>query len=249
MIILKSAAEIEKMRDASQIVAEVLDEVGKLIEPGITTDELDKFSENLIVKRGGKPAFKGYMGYPKTLCTSVNESVVHEIPGPRVLNEGDIVGVDCGVNLKGYFGDSARTFAVGKVSDEVKELLEVTKKSLYKGIEQLKEGNRLHDISAAVQKVVESAGLTVVKQFVGHGIGTKMHEPPSVPNYGTPQTGPLLEKGVVLALEPMVNMGGEEVEILDDGWTAVTKDRKFSAHFEHTVALTDKGYSILSERI
>jgi len=249
MIILKSPDEIEKMREASVIVADVLDEIEKLIEPGITTEELDRFSENLIMKRGARPAFLGYLGYPKTLCTSINEQVVHGIPGPTKLKEGDIIGVDCGALLNGYFGDSARTYPVGRISDEASRLLCVTKEALFKGIKEMKEGNRLHDISAAIQNHVESAGFSVVRQFVGHGIGKKMHEPPSVPNYGTPHTGPLLEKGLVLALEPMVNAGDYNIEILDDGWTAVSKDRSLSAHFEHTVALTDQGYDILSLRM
>ena len=248
MIILKSPDEIEKIRNASQIVAEVLKEIKKMIEPGVTTEELDQFAENLIRKRGGEPAFKGYMGYPKTLCTSINEVIVHGIPGTASLQEGDIIGVDCGVILDGFYGDSACTFPVGKISSEADSLLTVTEEALYQGIRQMRVGNRLHDISSAIQERVEHAGFSVVRQFVGHGIGRKMHEPPSVPNFGKAHTGPMLEKGMVLALEPMVNAGGSEAEILADGWTAVTKDRSWSAHFEHTIALTDKGCEILSAR-
>lgn len=248
MIILKSRAEIEKMRAANLIVCSVMERLAQMIRPGVTTAELDGEAEALIVKSGASPAFKGYRGYQHTLCTSVNEEVVHGIPGPRRLREGDIVGIDCGVLFDGFYGDMARTFAVGEVSDEAKKLLKVTEEALYKGIEVARVGNRLYDISAAIHAHVEGNGFSVVRDFVGHGVGTSLHEDPQVPNYGESGTGIRLKPGMVLALEPMVNIGGWKVKILGDKWTVVTEDRSLSAHFEHSVAITEDGPYILSAR-
>lgn len=235
------------MRRASRIVAEVIQELEPLVKPGVTTRELDRVAEELMKKKKARPAFKGYRGYPNVLCTSVNETVVHGIPSEQALQEGDIIGVDCGVVIDGFYGDSARTFPVGTVDAESKRLLDVTRESLRRGIEQIVEGNRIHDISWAVQSAVEAEGFSIVRDFVGHGIGRNLHEDPQVPNFGTPRTGMRLGVGLVLAIEPMVNQGGADVKVLEDGWTAVTVDGKRSAHFEHTVALTEKGYEILSE--
>ena len=247
MIILKSPEEIEKIRKACRIVAEVIQGVGETIRPGITTKDLDRFADEMIRKRKGVPAFKGYRGFPAGLCTSVNETVVHGIPSDRILREEDIIGIDYGAIVDGYYGDSAVTFPVGKINAESERLLKVTRESLYEGIRRMVVGNRLHDISWAIQSTAERAGFTVVKDFVGHGIGRSLHEEPQVPNFGRPGTGVRLSVGMVLAIEPMVNEGGPEVRILEDGWTAVTADGKRSAHFEHTVALTESGYEILSE--
>lgn len=248
MIVLKSSREIEFLRSANLIVAEVLEMVGEKIKPGVTTIELDQLAEKMILKRGGKPAFKGYRGYRHTLCTSVNEEVVHGIPSKsRVLEEGDIVSVDCGVFYKGFCGDAARTFPIGKVSEEAKKLIEATRESLKKATEKMVEGSRLYDVSYAVQNYVEGLGYSVVRDYVGHGIGKDMHEDPQVPNFGEPGTGVVLKEGFVLAIEPMVNVGTWEVETLDDGWTVVTKDRKLSAHFENSIAVTENGPYILSE--
>lgn len=246
MIILKSREEIELMRAANQIVAELMARLAEVVDVGVTTIELDRIAEELTLKKGAKPAFKGYRGYKHTLCTSVNEEVVHGIPCGRKLLSGDIVGIDCGVLYKGFYGDSARTFAVGKVSEPAKRLLKVTEESLFIGIDQARVGNRLFDISHAVQKHVEDNGFSVVRDFVGHGIGTQLHEDPQIPNFGEAGTGVKLREGMVLALEPMVNAGTYEVEVLKDGWTVVTKDRGLSAHFEHTIAVTDKGPLVLS---
>ncbi|MBU4485200.1 type I methionyl aminopeptidase [bacterium] len=247
MIVLKSSREIEIMRSANQIVAEVLKVIeGKLV-PGINTLELDRIAEELIKKRGGKPAFKGYRGYEYTLCTSINEQVVHGIPGKNsILSEGDIISVDCGVLYKGYHGDAARTFGIGKISAEAQKLVAVTSESLNKAIKQMYDGNRLHDISHAVQSHAEANGFSVVRDYVGHAIGKNLHEDPQVPNFGEPGTGMVLKPGLVLAIEPMVNAGTWEVETLDDAWTVVTKDRRLSAHFEDTVAITENGPDILS---
>lgn len=247
MIILKSPAEIEKIRRASKVVAEVLRELETKVRPGVTTRELDRVAEELMRKKGAVPAFKGYRGYPAVLCTSVNEAVVHEIPSNRELREGDIVGIDCGVVVDGYYGDAARTFPVGKIDAESQKLLEVTREALYRGIRLMAVGKRLHDISWAVQSCAESAGFSVVRDFVGHGIGRSLHEEPQVPNFGDPGTGIKMAPGLVLAIEPMVNAGTAAVKVLEDGWTAVTEDGNRSAHFEHTVALTEKGCEILSE--
>jgi methionyl aminopeptidase len=247
MIILKSPEEIEKMRKASRIVAEVIAEVSELIRPGATTQDLDRFAAERMAKKGAKPAFKGYRGFPCVLCTSVNEEVVHGIPSAKkVLKEGDIIGVDCGVVIEGYYGDAAKTFAVGRVDAESQRLMDITRESLEHGIQKMKVDGRIGDISRAVQEHVEKAGFSVVRDFVGHGIGRSLHEEPQVPNYGKANTGIRLSVGMVLAIEPMVNQGSPDVKVLDDGWTAVTSDARRSAHFEHTIALTSKGLEILS---
>jgi len=252
MIILKTRREIETMRAANQIVAEILEYLGQVIQPGITTGELDKIAEKMILRAGAKAAFKGYRmrnqrPYPAAICSSVNEEIVHGIPGLRILKEGDIVGVDVGVVYKGFVGDSARTYPVGKVSEQASRLLQVTRESLYRGIERAVSGKRLQDISAAVQGHVEGHGFSVVRDFVGHGVGRKMHEPPQIPNYTGVGWNPRLEVGMTLALEPMVNEGTWQIKLLDDEWTAVTADHKLSAHFEHSLAITDNGPLILSE--
>jgi len=246
MIIIKSPREIEQLKRSNAIVAEVFEKLKGMIAPGITTKELDQVAEEYILSKGGRPAFKGYRGFPATLCISINEEVVHGIPGQRRLKEGDIVSIDGGVNFGGYFGDSAITLPVGEVDPESKRLLEVTEKALTLGIEKAKIGNRLFDISYAIQRWVESRGFSVVRDFVGHGIGKDLHEEPQIPNFGSPHQGPRLEKGMVFALEPMVNEGTYEVRVLSDGWTVVTADGKRSAHFEHTISITDDGAEILS---
>ena len=251
MICLKSAREIEILRGANVIVAEILQELRKMAAPGVTTLELDALAEELTYKKKARPAFKGYtMGgslYPCALCASVNEEVVHGIPSDRTLREGDVVGLDFGVIYDGFYGDSAITVGVGKVSDEAERLMRVTEEALYKGIEQLQEGKRLGDLSSVIQTTVESAGFSVVRVFVGHGIGRKLHEDPPVPNYGERDQGLRLKEGMVLAIEPMVNAGESEVEIKEDGWTAVTKDSSLAAHFEHSVAITKNGPYVLSK--
>jgi methionyl aminopeptidase len=247
VIVRKSAAEIEIMREAGRISARALRLVGEAVAPGVTTLELDDIAESAIRADGAVPAFKGYHGFPKTLCTSVNSQVVHGIPSEMVkLRAGDILSVDIGAVIEGYYGDTARTFAVGTVSDEASRLLSATQASLAAGIEQARVGNRLFDIGAAVQATAEGAGFSVVREYVGHGIGRAMHEDPNVPNYGIAGKGPRLDEGVVLAIEPMVNAGGAEVDALPDGWTVVTRDGKLSAHFEHTVAITADGPVILT---
>ncbi len=246
MIIAKSAAEIEVMREAGRITARALDAVSSAVRPGATTADLDAIAEDVIVKAGARPAFKGYHGFPATLCTSVNDQVVHGIPGGRVLKEGEIVSVDCGAIVDGYYGDSARTFPVGHVSAEANRLMDVTKRSLEAGIARCRPGMRLYDVSAAVQDVAEAAGFSVVREYVGHGIGRSMHEDPQVPNYGKAGTGPTLRTGMVLAIEPMINAGAADVRSLDDGWTVVTLDGAMSAHFEHTVAVTEDGPLVLT---
>jgi len=246
MIIIRSPREVEQIRKANVVVAEVLERLKTLVVPGVTTDDLDRISEEIILSKGAVPAFKGYRGYPKTLCVSINEEVVHGIPNQRRLKEGDIVSIDVGSNLHGYFGDAAITFPVGEVNPEAKRLMEVTEKALTIGIGMAKVGNRLFDISHAVQAWVESNGFSVVRDFVGHGIGKSLHEDPQIPNFGSPNQGPRLEKGMIFALEPMVNEGTYEVRVLDDGWTVVTADGKPSAHFEHTIAITDGEAEILS---
>ena len=251
MIALKSAREIEIMRRANIIVAEVLQELKRRIAPGVTTLELDAIAEDMTLQKDAIPAFKGYnvagRVYPRCLCASVNEEIVHGIPTNRELREGDIIGLDYGVIYQGFYGDSAVTVGVGKVSEEALRLMQVTEQALYRGIEQLHEGKRLGDLGHAVQKTAENAGYSVVRAFVGHGVGRKLHEEPPVPNYGEPDRGIRLREGMVLAIEPMVNMGGYEVEIKEDGWTAVTKDRSLAAHFEHSVAITKNGPYILSQ--
>ncbi len=240
VIIIRSPREIEHLKKSNVIVAEVFRELKKVIEPGITTKELDQITEKIILSKGAIPAFKGYRGFPASLCVSINEEVVHGIPSQRRLKEGDIVSLDVGVNLNGYFGDGAITLPIGEVDQEAQRLLEVTERALYIGIEKAKVGNRLFDISYAIQSWVEGHGFSVVRDFVGHGIGRDLHEEPQIPNFGSPHQGPRLEKGMVFALEPMVNEGTYEVKILSDGWTVVTADGKRSAHFEHTIAITEK---------
>jgi len=247
MIIIKSNDEIARMRKPNRIVAELLDYLEGMIRPGMTTKELDTRAEEFIVKHGGRPAFKGYHGFPATICASINEEVVHGIPGKRRLKEGDIVGIDLGVIFDGFYGDAAKTFAVGKIDRQAQRLLEVTEASLYKGIEQAIPGNRLYDISHAVQVHAEGAGFSVVRDFVGHGIGRELHEEPQVPNYGPPHQGPKLEAGMTIAIEPMINEGTWQVKVLKDGWTVVTADGRRSAHFEHTIAITENGPEILTK--
>jgi methionyl aminopeptidase len=248
MIILKTPAEIEVMAQASRVVAEALEIVKKAVRPGISTEELDRIAEEEIRVRGALPAFKGYRNYPKTLCASVNDQVVHGIPSQRKLKEGDIIGLDLGAIVGGFYGDSAVTLAVGAVPGTTEKLVQVTKEALYLGIKQAMVGNRLSDISHAVQEHVEASGFSVVTEFVGHGIGRQLHEEPQVPNYGKPGQGPRLQSGMVLAIEPMVNIGRSAVRVLDDRWTAVTVDGSLSAHFEHTIAIQPTGAArILSQ--
>lgn len=239
MIVLKTDREIGYMRDAGKIVGQTLLELKKAIAPGVTTLELDRIADQYIRHAGAIPAFKGYGGFPANICTSVNEQVVHGIPGSRQLKSGDVISLDVGTKLNRYYGDAAITVPVGDVDDELLKLLTVTEESLYKGIEKAIKGNRLSDISHAVQLHAESHGYGVVRDYVGHGIGQRMHEDPQIPNYGPPGRGPLLKNGMVLAIEPMINLGTPEVEVLADDWTVVTADGKISAHFEHTVAVTD----------
>ena len=241
MIILKTPDEIEIMARASRLVAETLAMLRREVRAGITTEDLDRLAEQFIRARGGTPAFKGYRNYPKTLCASINDQVVHGIPSKRALKEGDIIGLDLGAIVEGFYGDSAVTVAVGNVNPRVAELLRVTEESLYAGIAKAVVGNRLSDISHAVQRHAEAAGFSVVTDFVGHGIGRQLHEEPQVPNYGKPGQGPRLQEGMVLAIEPMINMGNSGVRVLDDRWTAVTTDGSLSAHFEHTIAIQLSG--------
>jgi methionyl aminopeptidase len=249
VIVCRSAAELEKMRAAGRLVGEVLTALTPSVVPGVTTAELDEVAEKMITDAGAIPAFKGYHGYPATICSSINEEVIHGIPsGQRVLREGDILSIDVGASLEGYFGDSAITVPVGQVSEEAARLLTVTEEALYKAIEVARPGGRVSDIGHAVQKHVEAYGFSVVREFVGHGIGQKMHEEPQVPNYGEAGRGPRLAEGMVLAIEPMVNAGKPAVKVLSDGWTAVTRDKSLSAHFEHTVAITASGAWILTAR-
>jgi methionyl aminopeptidase len=249
VIVCRSAAELEKMRAAGRLVGEVLTALTPSVVPGVTTAELDEVAEKMITDAGAIPAFKGYHGYPATICSSINEEVIHGIPsGQRVLREGDILSIDVGASLEGYFGDSAITLPVGHVSEEAARLLTVTEEALYKAIEVARPGGRVSDIGHAVQKHVEAYGFSVVREFVGHGIGQKMHEEPQVPNYGEAGRGPRLAEGMVLAIEPMVNAGKPAVKVLGDGWTAVTRDGSLSAHFEHTVAVTADGPWILTAR-
>jgi methionyl aminopeptidase len=249
MIVCKSPAEIERMRGANQVVAAVLTDIAGAIAPGVSTGELDERAEALIRAAGATPAFKGYHGYPAALCVSINDEVIHGIPSPnRLLAEGDIVSVDVGAVLDGFVGDSAVTFPVGRISERAQMLLRVTQESLYRAILAVKPGGRVSDIGHAVQRHVEAHGCSVVREFVGHGIGTAMHEEPQVPNYGPPGRGARLTEGMVLAIEPMVNLGRPAVRVLDDGWTAVTRDHSVSAHFEHTVAVAEDGPYVLTAR-
>ena len=247
MVICKSPAELEKMHRAGLVVWAALEKMRAMIKPGISTKELDEFAEAYSEEHHARPAFKGYRGYPGSVCTSINQEVVHGIPSAsRKLKEGDILSMDFGVELNGYFGDAALTVPVGKISSEREKLLRVTRESLERAIENVRAGNRLGDVSAAVQQWVEQNGFSIVREFVGHGIGTRMHEEPQIPNYGTPGQGQRLQEGMVLAIEPMVNRGGPGVKILADDWTAVTADGSDSAHFEHTVAVTANGPWILT---
>ncbi|KXG74761.1 type I methionyl aminopeptidase [Thermotalea metallivorans] len=238
MIILKSNKEVEYMREAGKIVAYVHEVLKDAVKPGITTKELDEIAEREILRHKAIPAFKGYHGFPASICTSVNEEVVHGIPGLKTLKDGDIISIDIGAVYHGYYGDAAKTHPVGQVSEEALKLIEVTRQSFYEGLKFCREGNRLSDISHAIQTHVESNGFSVVRDFVGHGIGQKMHEDPQIPNFGPPGKGPRLMEGMVLAIEPMVNMGTYNVKTLLDNWTVVTMDGKMSAHYEHTVAIT-----------
>ena len=240
MIIIKSPREIAIMREAGRIVALAHQAVKDAIKPGITTQFIDDLVESVIRSHGATPSFKGYGGFPGSACTSVNDEVVHGIPSERVLKEGDIFKVDIGAFYQGYHGDSAWTYAVGKISDAAQTLMDVTEQSLYAGLEKAKEGFYLSDISHAVQTYAESKGMSVVREFVGHGVGKELHEAPQIPNYGPPGKGPKLKKGMTLAIEPMINMGHKEVKVLADGWTAVTVDQSWSAHFEHTVLITEE---------
>ncbi|OPJ54873.1 type I methionyl aminopeptidase [Alkalithermobacter paradoxus] len=238
MIIIKSASEIQLMREAGQIVAKTHEVLKEFIRPGITTKELDEIAESTIRKYNAEPSFKGYSGYPGSICASINEEVVHGIPGTRVLKEGDIVSIDVGAFYKGYHGDSAKTYGVGIISEEDRKLIEVTRDSFYEGIKFARLGYRLSDISNAIQNHVEKNGFSIVRDFVGHGIGSNLHEDPQIPNYGPKGKGPRLQEGMVLAIEPMVNAGSYHVKILKDGWTSVTVDGRKSAHYEHTIAIT-----------
>jgi methionyl aminopeptidase len=247
LIVLKSPDEIKRMAESCRIVAEVLDGIKKYISSGITTIELDEFAESFILKRGAKPAFKGYNGYPASVCTSVNEQVVHGIPSKARLRDGDIISLDIGVYFKGFYGDAAITLPVGKINGNAEKLILATEKALHLGIEKAVIGNRLSDVSAAIQDYAESEGFSVVRELVGHGIGRQLHEEPQVPNFGKPGQGPEIKEGMTLAIEPMVNAGGWEVVVLNDGWTTITKDRRLSAHFEHTIAVTKDKNIILTK--
>ncbi len=249
MIVCKSSGEVDRMRTANQLVADVLCELKTMVEPGVTTNQLDAVAETRIRAVGAKPAFKGYQGYPSTICASVNDAVVHGIPSDALLRDGDIISIDIGVVLDGYYGDSALTIGVGNVSDRAAKLMTVTREALERAITKVQVDGRLSDIGHAVQQHVEAFGFSVVREFVGHGIGTELHEEPQIPNYGEPGRGPRLLEGMVLAIEPMVNEGEAGVRVLDDGWTAVTRDGNLSAHFEHSVAVTAAGPEILSRRL
>jgi len=247
MIITKTPREIEIMREAGRIVALAHQEVKKHIKPGVTTKKLDKIVDTVIRSNGAIPSFKGYHGFPGSSCISVNEELVHGIPGSRMLKDGDIISIDIGAKKNGYHGDSAWTYPVGNISEEAKTLLEVTEKSLFIGLEKAKAGNRLSDISNAVQKYVESFNFSIVREYAGHGVGQNLHEDPSIPHYGPPGRGPRLKKGMTLAIEPMVNVGERYVKTLKDNWTVVTRDKSLAAHFEHTIVINDEGYDILTK--
>ncbi|MGZ4030685.1 MAG: type I methionyl aminopeptidase [Tumebacillaceae bacterium] len=247
MIVSKSNVELDLMREAGRIVALTHKELQQAVRPGITTKELDQIADDFIRKQGALPSFKGYHGYPGSICASVNEEIVHGMPGKRVLAEGDVISIDIGANIHGFHGDSAWTWGVGQISETAQKLLDVTETSLFKGLEQARDGNRLTDIGHAVQTYVESQGFSVVREYVGHGIGQQMHEDPSIPNYGPPGRGPILKTGMTLAIEPMVNVGTHKTRTLQDNWTVVTADGSLSAHFEHTVAVTENGPEILTK--
>ena len=247
MIIIKSEKELELMQEAGRIVAGALEVVKKAIAPGVTTAQLDEIARDYILSKGATPAFKGYQGYPANICASINDQVVHGIPGPIPLKEGDIISIDIGAFYKGYCGDAARTYPVGKVSSEALDLIKVTKEAFFRGLEFAREGYRVSDISHAIQTYVEQRGYSVVKALVGHGIGQEMHEEPQVPNFGPPGRGPRLREGMTLAIEPMVNQGTDQVRILEDGWTVITQDGSLSAHYEHTIAITKDQPLILTQ--
>ncbi len=247
MIICKTQREIEIMRQAGRIVALTREELRKHIKPGITTIELDEIAEKFIKSNNAYPSFKGYNDFPGSICASVNEELVHGIPGPRVLKDGDIISIDIGAKFNGYHGDSAWTFPVGKISNQAQKILTVTEESLYEGLKQVRPGNRLLDISHAIQTHVENNGFSIVEEYVGHGIGQELHEDPPIPNYGLPSRGPLLKKGMTLAIEPMVNLGKRHVKVLANNWTVITADKKLCAHYEHTIVITDDGYEILTQ--
>jgi methionyl aminopeptidase len=247
MVICKSSSELELMREAGRIVALTHQELAKVIQPEITTKELDAVAEKVIRKLGATPSFKGYGGFPGSICTSVNEELVHGIPSDRKLKDGDIISIDIGANYKGYHGDSAWTYAVGTISELDKQLMKITEESLYKGLERAKPGARLSDISHAIQEHAEKADFAIVREYVGHGIGTNLHEDPQIPNFGPPGRGPRLKPGMVLAVEPMVNAGSRYVKTLADNWTVVTQDNQHCAHYEHTIAITDTGYEIFTK--
>jgi methionyl aminopeptidase len=247
MIICKTQREIEIMREAGRIVALTHQELKKHIKPGITTKELDEIAEATIRSYDAIPSFKGYNGFPGSVCASINEELVHGIPGSRVLKDGDIISIDIGAKYNGYHGDSAWSFPVGNISSDAQKLLDVTENSLFEGLKLAKPGNRLLDISHAIQKYVEDNGYSIVEEYVGHGVGQNLHEDPPIPNYGQPNRGPLLKKGMTLAIEPMVNQGKRYVRTLPDNWTVVTADKKLCAHFEHTIVIIDNGYEILTQ--
>lgn len=247
MIPLKSKEDLDGLRESGKILARVMRELKGFVRPGIVTSEIDNLAQRLILQEKALPAFRGYRGYPACVCVSVNEEVVHGIPGTRRLEDGDIASLDLGINYRGYFSDAALTLPVGRASPEPERLIKVTKEALALGIDKVRIENRLSDISYAIQDHVEKSGFSVVRQFVGHGIGIQLHEEPEIPNFGAPGQGPVLKSGMVLAIEPMVNMGSWECEILEDGWTVVTKDKLPSAHFEHIVAVTDAGPEVLTE--
>jgi len=248
MIILKSPREIDIMEQANKIVAETHAFLAEKVAPGITTEEIDRLGDQFIRDKGAEPSFKGYRGYPASICISINEEVVHGIPSPdRVLNEGDIVSLDIGAFYKGFHGDAARTLPVGQISQEAEKLIDITERSFHEAVKKAEPGNRLTDISSMVQAVAEENGFSVVREYVGHGIGHDMHEDPQIPNFGPPGRGPVLKEGMTLAVEPMLNAGGYQVKSLDDGWTVVTEDGSLSAHYENTIAVTDTVPRILSE--
>ncbi|RQD70197.1 MAG: type I methionyl aminopeptidase [Tindallia sp. MSAO_Bac2] len=246
MIFTRSEQEIMRMKRSGTIVAEVHELMRQHIKPGITTKELDELAENHIRSYGAEPAFKGYGGFPASICSSINHQVVHGIPGNVRLAEGDIISIDTGAQLEGYFSDAAKTYPVGKINSEAQELIDVTKQSFYEGLKFVREGFRLSDVSHAIQTYAENHGFSVVRNYVGHGIGTAMHEEPQIPNFGLPGKGPRLKKGMVLAIEPMINAGSYDVHVLSDGWTVVTDDGALSAHYEHTVAVTEDAPEILT---
>ncbi len=246
MINIKSKREIELLKEAGRLTYLTHMEVKKHIKKGVTTNELDKIAEDFILSKGCTPSFKNYNGFPKSICTSINDEVVHGIPSNRKLKEGDIISIDIGVCYKGYHGDSAWTYPVGTISDDKKYLLEHTEKSLFEGLSKVKPGNRLGDVCSTIGTYAKEHNLGIVRELVGHGVGSKLHEDPEIPNYGTPNTGPILKEGMVLAIEPMLNLGKDDVVMLDDDWTIVTKDESPSAHFEHTIVITKDGYEILT---